>query len=141
MTAREQVAFKPSLAKMLAQHFHDAPVRTQFIVDRNNLGHRTPFRRLKDGVQAIGIRFIGAEHAEVCQVHSEDVAEEISKFARRLGQNLTGAGDFKRIICEVGQGEGDQLASAIHMWVASHTAVACGRESREFVDELAILVE
>jgi hypothetical protein len=80
MTAGEQVAFKPSLAEVLAQHFHDAAVRTEFIVDRNNLGHRAALRGLKDGVQAIGIRFIGAEHAEVCQIHSEDVAEEISSL-------------------------------------------------------------
>ena len=85
MTPRKQVALEPSLAKMLAQHFHDAAVRTQFIVDGDNFGHRAPLCGLEDGVQAIGIRFIRAEHAEVRQVHSEDVAEEVAKFARRLG--------------------------------------------------------
>src|ERR1035438_7928233 len=141
MAPCKQVAFKPSLAEVLAQPFHDAAVRTQFIVDRNNLGHRAPFRCLKDGVQAIGIRFVGTEHAEVCQVHSEDVAEEISQFARRLGQNLTGARDFKCIICEVRQREGDQLASTIYVWVSSHAPVAYRRESRELVEELSVFVE
>ena len=42
MTAREQAAFKPSLAKVFAQHFHDVAVRTQFIFDRNNLYNRAP---------------------------------------------------------------------------------------------------
>src|ERR1035438_7766688 len=141
MAPCKQVAFKPSLAEVLAQPFHDAAVRTQFIVDRNNLGHRAPFRCLKDGVQSIGIRFIGTEHAEVCQIHSENVSEEISEFARRLGQNLTGAGYLKRIIREIGQREGDQFASTIHMWVASHAAISYGREGCKFIDELAIFVE
>ena len=78
MAAREQVALKPALAEMLAQHFHDAAVWTEFIVDRDNLGHRAALCGLEDGVQSIGIRFIGAKHAEVSRIHSEDIAEEIS---------------------------------------------------------------
>jgi len=42
MTACKQVAFKPSLAEVLAQHFHDA-TSDPFVVDRNNLGHRHRF--------------------------------------------------------------------------------------------------
>ena len=85
MTPRKQVAFEPSLAEMLTQYLHHAAVGTELIVDGNNLGHRAAFGGFKDGIQAIRIRFVGAEHAEVCQIHSEDVAEEIAKLARRLG--------------------------------------------------------
>ena len=55
MTARKQVAFKPSLTEMLAQHFHHATIRTQFVIDRDNLRHRTAFGGFEDGVQAIGV--------------------------------------------------------------------------------------
>ena len=105
MAPCKQVAFEPSLAKMLAEHFHDATIRAQFFVDGYNLGHRATFCCLEDGVQSIGVRFIGAEHAKVFRIHFEDIAEEIAKFARRLGQNLTRAGDLKRIVGEIWQRE------------------------------------
>jgi hypothetical protein len=67
MPAGKQVAFEPSLAEMLAQYLHHAAIRAEFVIDRDNLGHRAALGGLEDGVQAIGVRFIGAEHAKVRQ--------------------------------------------------------------------------
>ena len=58
MAARKQVAFEPSLAEMLAQYFHHAAIRSELIVDRDDLRHRATLGGLEDGVQTIGIRFI-----------------------------------------------------------------------------------
>src|SRR5664280_628143 len=141
MAPCKQVAFEPSLAEMLAQYLHHAAVRTQFIVDRNNLSHRAAFGGLEDGVKTIGIRFIGTEHAKVRRIHFEDVPEEISQFTRCLGKNLTRSGDIQCIICEVRQSERDQLPPTIHMGIASHAPIPNRRESRQLIDELAIFVE
>ena len=141
MTAGEQVAFKPSLAEVFAQHFHDAAVRAKLIVDRNKFSHRATLGGLEDGVKTVGIRFIGAEHTKVLRIHFENVPKEISKLAWRLGKNLTGAGDFEGVVGKIGQSQGDQLASPIHMGISAHASIAHRGESRQFVNELAVLVE
>jgi len=68
-----------------------------------------------------------AEHAEVCQIHSEDVAEEIASL--RGASAKPDRPDLKRIVGEIGQRESDQFTSAIHMGVASHAAVATGERA------------
>jgi len=115
---------------VLAQHFHNASIGAELIVDGNNLGHRAALGSLEDGVETIGIRFIGTEHAEVGQIHSEDVAEEVAQLARSLSQNLSGPRDFERVIGEVGQREGDQLASAIDVGLPPIRRFPAARELR-----------
>ncbi len=85
MPSGKQVAFQPSLAQMFAQYLQHAAIRAEFVIDRDKLCHGAAFCRLEDGVQPIGVCFIGTEHAKVRQIHPENVTEEISKLARSLG--------------------------------------------------------
>src|ERR1700733_1970414 len=101
MTAGKQISLKPPFAEMLAQYLHHAAIRSEFIIDRNNLSHRASLCGLEDGVQTIGVCLVRAEDAEVPRVYPEDVAEEITQLARGLGQNQTWSRDLERIIREV----------------------------------------
>src|ERR1700728_151546 len=46
----QQVALEPSLTAMFTQYFHDTAIRTQFVIDRNSLGHKAPLCSFEDGV-------------------------------------------------------------------------------------------
>ena len=105
-------------------------IETISAIEQRFVASKIEFRRLESDSSGQNMR-------KFVRIHSEDVAEEISEFARRLGENLPRAGNLKRIVREVGQREGDQLASAIDMGIAAHAPVASRRESREFFDELA----
>jgi hypothetical protein len=129
------LSFEPSLAEMFAQYLQYSSIRAEFVINRDNFRHRTALGGLEDGVQAIGIRFIGTEHAKVSRIYSEDIPKEIPKLARSLGQNLTRSGNLERIIREVGQSKCNEFPSAIYMGIASHATIADGREGRQFIDK------
>ena len=81
MPSGQQVSFKPSLAAMFAQYFHHAAVGAEFVIDGNSLRHKATLSSLEDGVQAIGVRLIGAEHTKVRWIHLEDISEKVPKFS------------------------------------------------------------
>src|ERR1039458_4524760 len=126
---------------MLSQYFHHAAIRAEFIVCQHNLSHRAALRSLKNRVQTIGIRLIGAEHAKIRRIHSEDIPKEISELARSLGQDLTGPRNLECIIRKIGHCECDKRSAAIHMRIAAHASIAHWSESCQLVNELPVLIE
>jgi hypothetical protein len=67
---------------MFAQYLQHTAIRAEFVIDRDKLRHGTAFGRLEDGIQPVGVCFVGTKHAKVRQIHPENVAEKISKLAR-----------------------------------------------------------
>ena len=130
MPPGQQVPFEPSLAAMFAQYFHDTAIRTQFVIDRNGLRHEAAFGSFEDGIQAIGVRLIGTEHAKVCRIELEDVSEKISELSWSFRDHLTRSWDLQRIICKVWYIERGQQSSAVHMRIPSHATIANRREFR-----------
>src|SRR5579871_3337948 len=86
MPAREQVTFQPSLAHVLAQHFHHSSIAAHMHVVRKNPSHRNSVRNFKNCRQPILIRFIRPHHAEIraVQIQLHYVAQELSEYPCRL---------------------------------------------------------
>src|SRR5579872_435762 len=124
MPPRQQVPFEPSLTAMFAQYFHDPAIGTQFVIDRNCLGHKTPLGSFEDGIQTIGVRLIGTERAKVRRIELEDVSEEVPELSWGFRDHLTRSGDLQRIACKVWYVERGQQTSAVHMRIPSHATIA-----------------
>ncbi len=103
MPAGEQIAFEPAFAKVFAEHFHHAAVGSEVVVDGNDRLHRATVGGIEDCVEAIRIRFIRAEQAEIGRVEFDDVAQILSEFARRFCYYLAGAGYSQCVLGEVGE--------------------------------------
>ena len=65
VAAREQVAFEPALALVLAEHLDHAAFRGEMVVGRHDLGLPLLVGRLEHGGQAVGGGLVGAEDPEV----------------------------------------------------------------------------
>ena len=68
MPAREQVAFQPALALVLAQHFEHAAVGGQKFVGGFHGRVPLPGGGFKHGFETVGKRFIGPKNAEVARL-------------------------------------------------------------------------
>ena len=86
MSSREQVALEPSLAAVLAQDFHDAPVSGNVIVDVEDRSAEAAVLDLEDGTEPVRVGLVGAEQAEVllAGIASEYVAQEHPQPPRRF---------------------------------------------------------
>ena len=86
--ARQQIAFQPALALVLAEHLHHPAVRAELVVFRIDLGHVAALGHLQHVLPAVRVVLVGAEQAEVLavQVQLHDVAEELAHLPRRFGR-------------------------------------------------------
>ncbi len=75
---REQVAFQPAFALMLAEHFHHAPLGSEQVVARAQLTHPLPVGLLEHGRELIGHGLVRAKQAKVAAlvVERDHVAQE-----------------------------------------------------------------
>jgi hypothetical protein len=62
---RQKIAFQPPLALMLAQHFHDAAIGGDVVVEGRDLRRRTSGRGFKNSVPAVRVRFVRTELTKV----------------------------------------------------------------------------
>src|SRR5579862_348124 len=68
MPSCEQIAFQPALAKMLAEHFHHAPVWRDMVIRFQNFGSRGPLCDLEDMRQMIRCCLIGSKQSKIAQL-------------------------------------------------------------------------
>jgi len=115
---------------MFTQYFHDPAIGTQFVINRNGLGHKAPLSSFENGVEAIGVCFIWTKHAKVCGIELEDVSEKISELSWSFRDHLTRSWDLQRITCKVWYVERGQQPSAVHMRIPSHATIANWRKFR-----------
>ena len=69
MPSRQQVAFQPALALVLAEDFHHAAVRAELVVFRINLGHVAAVGHLQHVLPPIRVVLVRTEETEVSALH------------------------------------------------------------------------
>ena len=111
------------------------------IVDRNRRADAATSRSVENRIQAVRIRFIGAEQAKIFRIEFDHVTKKFTELAGSFGDHLPGGRNFQRVVGEVGKRQGIQKAAAIGMRAGSHAASALGREVLQFGNELAIGVK
>src|SRR5436309_14623435 len=86
VAAGEQIPFEPSLAHVLAQHFHHASVRRDMFIGEQNLRCRYPAGDLKDRGKPVRSGLIRSHDAEVpgTLIFLEHVAQKASQNTRGL---------------------------------------------------------
>ena len=141
--ARQEVAFEPALAEMLAQDLHRAAVRRHVVVGGEYLGGGHAGGGIEDGRPAVGGHLVGAEDAEVSLglAVAQDVADELPLHARGLGDGLAGLGDAHGVIAEIGELEVLEEKAAVGVGVGAHPPLSLGGQLRELRPERAPLVE
>src|SRR6516162_1398175 len=74
---REQIAFKPTLAKVFAEHFHDAAMPREMDVVGLDLLHPYAIGCLEDVVQTIGGGLVRSHQTEIAtfRIQANDVAQ------------------------------------------------------------------
>ena len=63
--AREQIAFQPALAVVLAEYFHHAAIGRNVVIDGDGLADEAAVFDLEYVAEAVGVGLVGAEEAEV----------------------------------------------------------------------------
>ena len=74
----QQIAFKPALAQVFAQHFHHPSVRRQVHINGRDVGHPRLAGDIDNRAEPIGGSLIRAEQAKVAtwQISAHHVGEE-----------------------------------------------------------------
>src|SRR5581483_1791755 len=128
---------------MFAQHFHDAPIRRDMIVGRENCFYRTTILYFKDVSEAIGIGLIGAEEAEILLhcISGKDVAQHLTKLTRRFVALRCRLLDINSVLCKVGEIEIDQELSTICMWIGTHTAISPRSQRGKLRNKMTLFVK
>src|SRR5207253_653371 len=85
----EQVALEPTLAHVLAQHFHYTAVWRDMVVIRENGPFQHPVGRLKERLKAVGTGLVRPEDAEVpgLGIGLHDIAKHLTQNASSLTEN------------------------------------------------------
>ena len=100
---REQVAFQPALAHVLAEHLHHAAVLRQMFIHRQDRFHPLLVGRFVKRFQAVGSRLIRSKHAKVLgigiQVHH--VAQQAAQNTRGFRIFSAGLRNLHRILAKV----------------------------------------
>ena len=122
MPACQEVPFQPSLALMLAQHFHDPAVRRKLIIIVEALRHPGAVGNFEHVLPSIRIVLVRTEEAKIFvrQTKFHHVAQESSHHARRLGIHGSGARHFDGVIAKIRQAEFLEQETAVRMWVGAH---------------------
>ncbi len=116
MAARQNVAFKPSLQRVLAQHFHHAPGDIEFAtvgVIRPEFGQPGFLRGGIDGCEPVGRSLIGSKHTEGTHVTAHYLGEKVREHIGGLRVNSTRRFDFDRVVAKVWQFEFSSQHSAV----------------------------
>ncbi len=130
MPAGEQVAFEPSLAHMLAEHFHDAAIRTEVIIAREDPGHPGAIGYLKERSEPVRGGFVRPDDAKVARLGVEFhyVAQHVTHDAGCLRHRVAGFGHIHGVGPEVRHDKVLQKLSTIRMWIGAHAAVTLRRQ-------------
>ena len=127
---REQIAFEPALAHVLAQDFHHTAIGRDMIVNGNDLGGRLAVRHVKERVPSIRSRFIGRHDTEILRpgIQRHHVAQERSHHARPFGHHHATLRHIHGIVAEIGQRQFLQQEPAIGVRICAHAPLALGRQ-------------
>ena len=142
--AREQIAFQPALAQVLAQHLHHPAVGREVLVGLQDFAGEDAVGRPRSRRPGGWIRFRRGRTRGSCAlsaVELHDVAQEGAHDARGLAGDGAGAGHGDGVVPEIGHLEIAQEYAAVGVRVGAHAPLALGGEFGQLGDELAGLVE
>src|SRR5262249_60924371 len=105
----ENRALQPSFHRVLAKHFHDAPIRSQIPavgVFREILAEPNLLTDFIQGLELIGLRLVRPEHSEVLYVVSHHFSKEDTEGRNVPGQSPAGFLDFDGEVTKIRQHQG-----------------------------------
>jgi len=141
--AGQQVAFEPSLALVLAEHFHDASAGREKFVVRHGLGVPLALGHLKESFQAVGERFVRAEDPEnpLLTVQLHHIAQKAPEHMCIADAACTGGWHVDRVLAEIRHPQVPQQNAAVGVGIRAHPPSAPGRKLGEFRFQAALLIE
>src|SRR4029453_15230888 len=104
MASSEKIAFEPSLAHVLAKHFHDPSVMTQMFVDLESLFHPFFIADLVQGFEAVRSSLIRPKNPEILagKILLHHIAQKDSHHTRCFSQLCSGPFYVDGILAKVG---------------------------------------
>ena len=126
---------------MLAQDFHDAPVRGDVVVGRYGFSRAAAVRHLEDRVEPVRGRLVGTERPERVRIVARHVAQVRPQHPGRGGLHRTRRRNGDRVVKEIGNDEIAQQPAAVRVRIGAHAPVAGGGQRPQFGFQRAVRVE
>ena len=141
--AGQEIALEPTLALVLREHLHHAPVFCDMVVARFNTRDEAAVGHFEHGVPPVRRRFIRREDAEVARgrIELHHVAQERPLDARRLGIDAPGRRNRDRVRLVVRQTQIPKESAAVGVRVRAHASCAFGSEFAQRGNRSAVLAE
>ena len=144
MTAGKQIALQPAFAHMLGQHgVHDTAVCCQMIIRIIVSGVPVTVLYVEDGVQTVGIGFIGSEDTEIpcVLIEDKDIPDEFAELGHILAVCFPVFCNRESVIPEIRKSQIAEQKSAVSVRIAADPCVSLRGEFFEFRDQAAVFIE
>src|SRR5262245_17745436 len=108
---------------MLAEHLHDATVRSKLAtvrIFREVLAEPHLLGNFVDGLELVGFRLVWPENPEILHVSPRDFAEKVPESRDVAGQGRAGFLDFNGRLAKIGHLQGLPYQTAIRDGVGAH---------------------
>src|SRR5262249_39989554 len=109
MPAAQKVPLEPPFHGMLAEHLHDATVRSKVAtvrVFREVLAEPNLLGDFVDGLELVGFRLVWPKNSEILHVPPRDFAEKGPEGRDVAGQGRAGFLDFNGSLAKIGHLQG-----------------------------------
>ncbi len=143
MPPREEVAFKPALALVLAKHFHHASSGREKFVVRLGCGVPLALGHFEQSFQAVGEGLVGTEDPKIplLNVQFRHISQERPEHMRVTYTPYARRGHVGGIVAEIRQPQVAQQNAAVGVGIRTHAAFAFGCEFGQFRFQTALLVK
>ena len=120
----EQVPLQPSLALVLAEHFHYAATRREKLIVRRCRGVPLPVGHFKKRFQTIGECFVRTKNTEIppLVVQRSHIAQETPEHMRVADTAHSRRWHVNRIVTIVGHVQVAEKQAAIGVWIRAHAS-------------------
>src|SRR5436190_10391091 len=137
----EQITLKPTLAQMLAEDLHNVAGGGEILIGRQNFSLPHAFIDFKNGVPAIGLRFVWSNDAKEALVEFENIADESALNASGLAFDSARGRHFDGIIAKIRHAQIAEQFATIGVWVGAHAVFGFWREVGQFGKQAPIVIE
>src|SRR5450432_4171047 len=124
----QQVAFKPALALVFAEDFHDATIRGKKLISSQCIAYPLTIGSFKYCIELVGKGFVGAEDPEVTLglVEPDHIPEETADHQGIRRMRFSRVRNGHSIFAKVGHFQLFEQDTSVAMRVGAHPAVARG---------------
>ena len=104
VSSGQQVALKPTLAHVLAQHFHDAAVGAEIGIDRLDIGHPFLPGDFVNRFQPVRCGLVRAKQPKIllAEIELHHITQKRSEHPRCFGPHAAGYRHRHGVVVEVG---------------------------------------